>query len=255
MPKQLDGKIIRLELNTGSYAGFVDQLTKQPPKIPISDLRIEVGLFFHAVNQARALHDVSNIVSLTATIKALANGAAPPAEAAALIPPQTVAVIDDTLTVATWDDLTKQHAVFLFPDAEVTALSAGKVHLVIEALLANGKTVPLKFGPVEVVQDGAGLSGVAPEPSVNYYTAAQADTRFLAMRLGIVDRIGGGGTAIDGIAVAGGAYPVNSGIVTRTGAGGAAEIWMLLAGAQAEDADAGIISPDDASDFHWKQLL
>jgi hypothetical protein len=259
MPKQLDGKIVRLELNTGSYAGFFDQLTRQPPKIPISDLRIEVGLFFYPVNMTRALHDVSNIVSITATIKALgAGGTAPAAEAPALIPAKTVAVIDATLSLATWDDLTKQHAVFLFPDAEVTALSAGKVWLVFEALLANGKTVPLKFGAIEVVQDGAGLSAEAPEPSVNYYTAAQADTRFLAMRLALVDRTGGGGTAIDGIATAGGAYPVNSGIVTRTGAGGAAEIWMLVAGNAAEAADAGVIRPDDydaGTPLNWIQLL
>lgn len=258
MPKQLDGKLLRLALNTGTYDTFVDQVTKAPPKIPIGDLRIEIALFYHIVNQARAFHDLSNIVSITATFKALTNKGLPPAaEDPALIPEKTVAAgaFDTTLTLATWDDLTKQHAAFLFPEAETSALSVGRVWLVFTALLANGKTVALKFGVVEVVEDGAGLSTEAPEPATNYYTAAQADTRFLAMRLGIVNRTGGGGAAIDGIAVAGGAYPVNTAILSRTGAGSAAEIWMLLAGAQAENAAAGIISPDDGSDFHWKQLL
>ncbi|MDF3058018.1 MAG: hypothetical protein K0R17_2233 [Rariglobus sp.] len=255
MPKQLDGKLLRLALNTGTYDGFVDQLTRSRPKIPIGDLRIEVGLFYHPLNADRALHAVDNIVSITASIKALVDGAAPPAEAPALIPEKTVGAIDATLNIATWDDLTKQHAYFIFPEAETSALSPGLVWLVFTALLANGKTVPLKFGAIEAVQDGAGISAEAPEPAVNYYTAAQADTRFLAMRLGITNRTGGGGTGIDGIAVAGGAYPVNTAILSRTGYNGAAEVWMLLPGAQVENADNGIISPDDGSAFHWKQLL
>lgn len=70
----------------------------------------------------------------------------------------------------------------------------------------------------------------------------------------------GGSTNLDGLATVDGTYPVNSVVLLSYAVEGAlaSQLWKLVAGTDAEDADAGIVRPDDyassTNEKVWKRI-
>lgn len=248
MSQLLQGKRLRLALNAASYNSFTDQLTGQAVQFPISDLRVEVGLFFGRQNSALELVDLANLASLTMTVKAIGAGNSAPAGDAATLMEAVVlaAAMDATLTAETWADFSKQHAVFEFAEAEVNNLDPGSVWVVFTALLTDGKRVPIQFGAMKVVEDGYAGAGTTPVEAGTAYSKAEADTLFIKQDGGIVPHAaltGGSAGALDAIVTADAA--VLTGAIAFTLVAGALGIWELTAGTDAEDAAGGKVRPDD----------
>ena len=262
MPILLSSKVVRVPVNVGSSGGFVDQLTNAEPKFPIADLRVEAGFFFGKPNTTLQLVDLSNWTSVTCTLKAMgANNTAPAGNAAALAQVTVLAAaLQADMEQADWDALTGYHAAFDFAEAQINNVSVGKVWCVFTALLNSGKVIPLQFSTFEAVQDGYSGTEAVEAAEGGAYTKAESLALFgLKERNDITARTGGGATALDGIATAAGAWTTGNSIRTRSGALGAREEWILETGVDAEDADAGIVRPDDynagTNARVWKQIL
>lgn len=80
------------------------------------------------------------------------------------------------------------------------------------------------------------------------------------IRLDIIGKTGGAATDIDGIVTIGidlATYPTL--YIFKTGAGGAAQGWQLVSGTDAENAEAGIVRPDDyaagTNEKNWKLIF
>lgn len=78
-------------------------------------------------------------------------------------------------------------------------------------------------------------------------------------RFDITGLTGGSSADLDGIATASGAIATNSVLLLAYGTPRAATLWQLVAGVDAEDADAGIVRPDDfdgsTNPYVWKRVL
>lgn len=262
MPVLLQSKTVRLALNVASLGSYVDQLAGGAVSIPKADARFEVGVFYHKVNTAKVVVDISNWVSLTCTLKNLGAGGAAPAGSADSIAQRTVLVasMNAGLTVEQWEAITHQHAAFDFAEAEINALTGTEFWCVFTALLDSGKSIPVAFGKMAVVEDGYGIADPAAVVDGTAYTKAEALALFAKReRNTVTARTGGGAAALDGIATAAGAWATGDSVRTRSGAGGGREEWILEAGADAENAGAGIVRPDDfdagTNARVWKQIL
>lgn len=261
MPILLNSKVVRVALNAASYGDFTDQLTSAAVKFPLADLRLECGVFYGKTNTALSLVDLSNWVSATCTFKALGSNNAAPGGGDANLAQKTVlaAALNAGMTAEQWAALTHQHVAFDFAEAEINNLTVGKVWCVITALLNSGKVIPIQFGTMEVVQDGYASAGTTAPEAGTAYTKAEALALFARDRNDITARTGGGAAALDGIVTAAGAVVTGQSVRTLSGAGGGRQEWMLIAATTAEDADAGIVRPDDydgATNARvWKQIL
>ena len=173
----LTSKTVRVALNAGSYSGFTDQLTSGPIKFPFADLRIETALFYGKINTPLVLVDLSNIVSLTCTVKAVGVGDSAPDPSGPNLMQAVVlaAAFNAALTADQWNSIAGCHVAFDFSEAQVNNIpAAGKVWVVFTALLTSGKVIPIQFGTMEVVQDGYASAGVAPAVENTSYTKAEA---------------------------------------------------------------------------------
>lgn len=200
----LTSKTVRVALNAGSYGGFIDQLTNGPVKFPFADLRIEVGLFFGKVNTTLGLVDLSNIVSLTCTVKApAANGGAPePATANLMQATVLAAEFDAAMTAEQWAALTGYHVAFDFTEAQVNNIpAAGAVHVVFTALLDSGKVIPIQWGPMEAMEDGYASAGEEPAVQDTAYTKAESNALYAS-------------AAVDGTNAKRGVHALTSGLQT-----------------------------------------
>jgi hypothetical protein len=170
----------RLKFQAGQANGILDQLTTNALLFPAGvDVRFEVSVFF----DANTPYDLSEVVSLSLEVKALANGKRPAANAASLMSRTvTAGSITPTITKTAWDAKTAQHATFTFTDEESNLDLGGEdskqVWMVMSAVLSGGELVTIAWGLVTVVQDGTGpvLTADAIENSL---TVTQAMGTFL----------------------------------------------------------------------------
>ena len=261
MPILLNSKVVRVAINAASYGNFKDQLTDSEVKFPIADLRIEAGFFYGKPNTAQALVDLANWVSVTCTFKALGASNAAPSGADANLAQRTVlaAALNAGMTAEQWAALTHQHVAFDFTEAEINNIPVGKVWCVFTALLNSGKVIPLQFGTMDAVQDGYASAGTTAPAAGTAYTKAEALALFARDRNDITAKTGGAANALDGIVTAAGAVVTGQSVRTLSGAGGGRQEWILIAANTAEDADAGIVRPDDyapgTNERVWKQIL
>ncbi len=179
MSIQLQSKTVRLALNVASYGAFTDQLTGSGVVFPKADLRLEVAAFIGKLNTQLSLVDISNWVSLTCTFKAPGANNTGPAGNAPTLAQATVLAADlhAALTNEQWNALTHQHAAFDFTEAQINALPA-TVWCVFTALLTSGKSVPVQFGTMSVVEDGYGIADPAAVVDGTAYSKVEANALF-----------------------------------------------------------------------------
>lgn len=161
------------------YESGQDVLTASSPRFANGcAVQFEFGFTFGELEADGDLVDVGGYSSLTLDIKRNS------ARTGLALMTKTVelADLDDTVTKATWEDGTKQHAVFDFTEAEsdifITSTSE-LLWLVVSGITAGGRLVTLAAWVVEAIEDGAGVETPASVVQPTYYTAAQSDARYL----------------------------------------------------------------------------
>lgn len=251
---------VRLLCTADSFDGPIDTATNKSPKVWLSNaVQFEIVARFGG-----QIVDPSNWAALTVEIKPQGSGPGSVAPAASVAPlaTKTVEDFDGTVDDATWADGTKQHALVSFSATEWNFALSGteKKWLIVSVLTEDGDTITLSAGEIFVVEDGYNNAGAAAEVEGLAYTQAESLALFgNATYNTITSRTGGGATALDGLATAGGAAATGTTVRTRSGAGGGREEWALEAGTDAEDADAGIVRPDDYDGTTnarvWRQIL
>ncbi|MGH8020523.1 MAG: hypothetical protein ACREIA_20015 [Opitutaceae bacterium] len=168
---------VRLKVETADFDPPADVLTSSTMQFwRGSGLRVELGLFERGV-----LEDVANLESIRLEIKNQVSGSAPAPDAAALMAKE-VTSFDNTLASATWDDGTKQHAAIEFTAAEtnITVPSGGNLWMILIATTTDDEEpITLAAGTCKVYEDGWQSGGAAPPAEDTYYTAQQANARFV----------------------------------------------------------------------------
>lgn len=131
--------------------------------------------------------DISNITSLTMEMKALRQGRYAPLDTAPLLATATVASeafthVED-LDIETFRSGSADHlqATIVLTAGETANLPAGPVWLVILGITDDAPSHKVLYvaGRIEAVEDGQGSGTPPAEPQVSYYTAAEADARFI----------------------------------------------------------------------------
>ena len=124
---------------------------------------------------------VDGLATLTMEIKSMANITGSPLLTCTI----NSTAIDNTLTAATWADGTKQHATFLFSHTDTNLDLGGQPNasfFIVCKGTTNGNPSNCVVMGVSLLRvDEAGANNTSP-PSPgdpNYYTAAQADNKFL----------------------------------------------------------------------------
>jgi hypothetical protein len=175
--KILTNSRLRIRVDAGSFDNPIDVLHGGIPQYwRGNDLRVEFGIFADG-----DVVDVSQFSGITVEVRALNNdGGAPAAGTQPLLSGECVA-LNDAMTQASWESGEAQHGILNF-SADETNLLPGDYWLSIWA--KTGGDVPKIFtlgaGLVHVLEDGGGLGGgVPPAPLEQYYTADEADLRFL----------------------------------------------------------------------------
>ena len=142
--------------------------------------RMEFGLF----DQAGAVLDLADVQSLNLKIQPGRDIAGPLAD-------QTITEFDLTLDEATWNDGSKQHAVFEFSNSQMNLQTGGESRgfwLVITAILTGGEEVTIYGGAFVIHEDNNAAGDPPPENPGTALTLEQADARYAALGGG-----GGGG--------------------------------------------------------------
>jgi hypothetical protein len=184
-----------------------------------------------------------------------------PDPAATPLASKTVTSFDNSLTAATWADLSKQHVSVAFSGDEMNFSLGGVQYqwLVVSLLTTAGKVLTVAAGLIDVREDGYNSAGTAPVLTGSAYTKAEALALFAGPRNDIIGRSGGNATDLDSIATAAGAWPTGHSVRTCSGVSGGREEWILIAGTSAEAPAAGIVRPDDYDGSTnariWKQIL
>lgn len=132
------------------------------------------------VDQAGDLADVSNIESLTLEVKptSSAGGAPEPSEDPLMEQTLSDTDLDNSLDAASWDDGSKQHALFSFTKDE-TGLAAQDAWLLVYALTSSGQLFTLVATNITIRQDGGPSVGDPAPATPTYYTGSQSDNRYL----------------------------------------------------------------------------
>lgn len=94
---------------------------------------------------------------------------------------KTITTLDLSLDAATWDDGSKQHAVFQFSNAEMNINPQGErraLWLVITAITTGGDEITLTAGWFFLHEDNNGSLATPPENPGAYMTLEQGDARY-----------------------------------------------------------------------------
>jgi hypothetical protein len=151
----LERSTLRLRVEAGVFYGLADQLTGETPRAwRGADLEIQVGIF-----RLGAVVDLSNLTTLLVEVYDASRTGLPflAAEIAA-------ASLDNTLTLTTWQDATKQHGVARFTATQTNVVLGGRERpfwLVVAGVTTSGNKVTYGGGPLILVEDGRdnGLPG------------------------------------------------------------------------------------------------
>jgi hypothetical protein len=177
MKTLIDSKL-RIQVDVGSFDNPIDILRGGIPQYwRGNDLRIELGIF-----AGDDTVDVSVFSEVLLEIRALnSDGEAPSAGTPTLLS-GTCTSLHNSVTADGWKSGGTQHAVFTFT-AEETNLLPGDYWLSIWAKTdgSDAKVLTLGAGIIHALENGGGLGGTPPEPAAKYYTAAEADSRFLGV--------------------------------------------------------------------------
>jgi hypothetical protein len=175
--KTLSSKRIRMQVDAGDYNNFVDALSGQTPQIAKGcDVSMELGLFLNLVGGAVS-DDLVVDFSASAIQSLTLNVRTAPSSSTNLMA-KTVTAFDNTLTAATWTDLSKAHAIFAFTDTEAN-IAAGTYHLGLLAITVGGAEIAL--GQTVLTVTDFGVNTGADDPAVNPGDAIsleQADARY-----------------------------------------------------------------------------
>lgn len=161
------------------YESGQDVLTASSPRFGNGcAVQFEFAFSFGELEADADLVDVGGYSSLTLDIKRFTD------RTGLALMTKTVALedLDDTVTKATWEDLSKQHVVFDFTEAESDIFITGteeNLWLVVSGVTAGGRLVTLGAWIIVVVEDGAGVETPAAVVAPTFYTAAQSDARYL----------------------------------------------------------------------------
>ncbi|HSI83907.1 MAG: hypothetical protein ACAI35_04375 [Candidatus Methylacidiphilales bacterium] len=161
-------KRIRLRVDGDQDEKFQDALTSATPVLwRGNDVQIELGLFFGGL----VADDISNLTSVTLEAKLSQVSAEPP------VISKTVSVFDNTLTLETWTDKSKQHAVIPLTAAETNLSLSGATEktywLTVSAVTSAGYAITLGVSSLLVREDNAGTAGTPPTNDPTYLTAAE----------------------------------------------------------------------------------
>ena len=243
----LSSKLIRVELNAALYSAFVDEYTASVPKFPLAGLTIEAVVTLGKVNTTPTVMTLSNVVSLSCIMKTPGAGGTAPASDAPQRAVKTVlaASFDTPPTWAEWKAGTGRHVAFVFSEAQINGLEGyltdGRIWVIFNALLNSGEVIPLRFGLMDVVQDGYGTGGTVPLESL---------ARFVANRPDLVNLTGGTTSCLDTVPTA--ADVIATGAVfflyARPSAGvGTYDfgVWRFQDSTAATDAAGGVVRPTD----------
>ena len=207
-----------------------------------NNLQFQVGVF----NGDSIVASVTNLAELRLVVKALGSGGGAPPDTDAALMSLDQATIDGTVIQDTWDDGTKQHAVFDFTDAE-SNIAAGDVWLAIMAKTtdATAKWKTVAAGLVTVLEDAIPTSGQTISPQ----------TGFVRTNSTIIGLIGGTATDFDSLVTVNGTIP--TGAVYLITVGGIQYVYELTVGTDAESSPT-VIRPDDyaasTNEVVWKLL-
>ena len=133
-----------------------------------NDASFEVALFDDG-----AFQEVSNIASLTFTVKSFSGD--PPESTDPALMSKTIHNLDNSATNQGWVNHSEEHAAFIFTQTE-TSIPIGNHWLAISALTTDSPTrsLTLGVGTLTVSQDGVGLAALT-SPISTVYTKDQID--------------------------------------------------------------------------------
>lgn len=161
---------LRIFCDLGSSDHLVEQASGSAPVIARGSPTVfqlalgRYGLVFSAV--------ASQIASLTVQVR---DGAA--AGSGVRMEKTIASGFVDTLTQATWQDRTAQHCEVGFTAAECN-VQPGDYWLALWFTTAGGEQVTLGYGPLSIIEDGAGAAGSPPVLDPLYYTKTEIDALF-----------------------------------------------------------------------------
>jgi len=166
--------IIRIRVDVSRRDGLTDAITGQSPSMWVgNDARVELGLF-----SGDEVLDIGSISSLLVIVKDTRTGS--------VLWSVTVPAgnLSSALTAATWADRTAQHVAVDFTNAQTNQTIVGtesELWMVVAAITSDvpAKRFTLGAGVFKLLQDGYDEGGVPPDPTTSYYSAAEADARFL----------------------------------------------------------------------------
>lgn len=175
--KTFNNAKLRIQVDVASFDNPIDAIHNTLPQYwRGNDLRIELGIF-----SDNDVIDVSNLASVTFEIRALNNDGEAPAANMPILLSQKCSSLDSLVTVESWNNGSKQHAIFNF-SANETNLLPGAYWVSIWALTTDdvAKILTLGAGLIHVLENGGGISTTPPEPITKYYTAEESDNRFIS---------------------------------------------------------------------------
>lgn len=157
---------------------------RSPESVRGNATRFELGLF----DRAGAVHNVSNVESLNLKLQP------GQMDSSGVLADKTISVLDNTLDTTTWDNGTKQHAVFELTNAEMNlAMVSGSprtLWLVVTAIMVDATEYTLIAGNFLLHEDNNAAGPPPPENVGTPITIEQADARYLPISAGDGDANG-----------------------------------------------------------------
>ncbi|MDR2629039.1 MAG: hypothetical protein LBC30_03570 [Puniceicoccales bacterium] len=170
--------VVRIKADTSSFNNPIDVLRGEIPQFwRGNDIRFEIGIF-----NGENVWSVSNYASISLAIRKLTDDGKVPSASTPALMQKICTSFDDTLTPATWENGTKQHAAITFSSNESNVV-AGDHWLSIWATTSDTtpKIITLCAGIVRVLEVGGGNLSTPPDPSKIYYTSNECDDRFIQL--------------------------------------------------------------------------
>lgn len=175
-----DTIIIRIQADTLSFDNPTDIIRNSLPQFwRGNDIQFEIGVF-----AGDELLSVSNYKSITLAIRPMTPSGQIPSSSDPAIMEKSCDVLDDTVTLETWNNRTNQHACITFSATESNILP-GDHWLSIWATTNDDlpKTVTLCAGIIRVSENGGGITSQPPVRQSTYYTAEQCDSTFVPLSI------------------------------------------------------------------------
>ncbi|MDR2432222.1 MAG: hypothetical protein LBD34_00505 [Puniceicoccales bacterium] len=170
--------IVRIKADTLSFNNPIDVLRGEIPQFwRGNDIRFEIGVF-----NGENVWSVSNYASISLAVRKLTGDGKVPSASTPALMQKICTSFDDTLTSATWENGTKQHAVILFSSDESNVV-VGDHWLSIWATTIDitPKIITLCAGIVRILEVGGGNLSTPPDPVKIYYTSNECDSRFVPL--------------------------------------------------------------------------